>query len=147
MTIRIALPVLLAAALAAPLAAEPWKEVDRLTGDIAVELDEGSVVEALDGVSLVLFATFRRQMPSGVMETDVAMDCAHASSRLRGVRLIDGGQVYNRQGAATAEMAPVRYGSADAIYFKTLCGRELEVPPLTEDAAGEAGEEAASNAG
>lgn len=113
--------------LAAPLAAEPWKEVAQLPGGIAVSLDEASVDDAMDGMDMVKLGTFRREMPSGPMETDVAVNCQKETSKIRGVRLVGSGQVYNQQLSRTVDFTPVRDGSSEAIYFKALCGKEVSL--------------------
>lgn len=113
--------VLALAAMPAPLAAEPWEQVAELPGGIAVEVDANSVFEALDGVRLVLRATFRRQLPTATMETAVAVDCARAEAKIRGVRLLDGETVMSENVSLDSEFAPVREGSAEDIYFQALC--------------------------
>jgi hypothetical protein len=135
--------VLAVAVMPTALAAKNWKEVDRLTGDVAVELDEDSVTRAMDGTDEILQATFRRQMPTGIMESDVAIDCKAETARLRGLRLIGEDSVYNQPVDQTTEYHPVNFGSADAIYLKALCGKEIappenyaaEEPPAPEDTA------------
>jgi len=120
-------PLSIAVLLAAPLAAEPWKEVDQLPGGIVVALDEGSVTEAMDGLDTVKLATFRREMSTGPMETDISVNCDKQLSRIRGVRLVGGAQVYRQQVPQTAGFTPVRDGSSEAIYFKALCGRDVSL--------------------
>ena len=125
----LALPVLalLPAAAIAATAAD-WQEIDRLTGDVPVELNRASVAKVMDGASEVMQATFRRRMPTGIMESDVAIDCKGASAKLRGLRLINGTNVYNQQVSPTLDYHPVSFGSADAIYYKALCGKEIAAP-------------------
>jgi hypothetical protein len=129
----------LAITLPSVLAAKNWKEVDRLAGDVAVELDEESVTQAMDGANEVVQATFRRQMPTGIMETDVAIDCRNEAARLRGIRLVNGDDVYNQPVSPTLEFHPVSFGSADAIYLKALCGKDVAPPEdqATEDTGGQ----------
>ena len=82
-------------------------------------------------------------MPTGIMESDVAIDCRAETARLRGLRLVNGDSVYNQPIDQTTEYHPVNFGSADAIYLKALCGKEVatpenyaaEEPPTPEDAA------------
>lgn len=126
------LPIaLLALAVAAPAAlhAAEWKEVTRLTQDIAIALDEDSVKRVMDGADEVVLATFRRDQPTSMMESDIAMNCKKRTARLRAVRLIQGDEVYNQQVSQTTDYHAVNYGSADAIYFKALCGMDIPVPP------------------
>ncbi|WEK47983.1 MAG: hypothetical protein P0Y56_06705 [Candidatus Andeanibacterium colombiense] len=120
--------VLAVAAIPSAVAAADWKEVDRLTGDVAVELDQGSVSKVLDGANEVLQATFRRQMPTGIMESDVAIDCKATAAKLRGLRLVNGDKIYNQPVSPTLEYHPVSFGSADAIYYKALCGKDIAPP-------------------
>jgi len=127
------------------LAAEHWTEVARLTGDVPVEFDEDSVSEAMDGATTVLLATFRRQMPAGVMESDVAIDCVGEKIKLRGVRLISEGGVYQQQVGPT-ELHSISYGSADALYFKALCGWEPAIPPEVQAQIEQEAREAAERA-
>lgn len=143
MKVRIAVAIL-AVALPSALAAQEWKEIDRLTGDVAVELDEASVTKAMDGANEVLQATFRRQMPTGPMESDVAIDCGNATARLRAIRLINAdGSIYNQPMSQTLDYSPISFGSSDAIYYKALCGKDIEPPegyatddaPVLEDAS------------
>ncbi|KPL68569.1 hypothetical protein SZ64_10910 [Erythrobacter sp. SG61-1L] len=133
------LPALCAIALlAAPtaLSAAKWEEVERLSGDIAVELDTDSIAKALDGASEVTLATFRKELPNGTMQTDVAVNCAGETAKIRGIRLLQGDVVATASSTPGAEFHPVNYGSSEAIYFKALCGREIPAPEgaLTEEA-------------
>jgi hypothetical protein len=128
---------MLITAIPAALAAEPWKEVDQLPGGIAVELDTGNVTVALDGARQVLLGTFRKQLPIATMETSVAVDCDNAQIKIRSIRLADGDRVLSETQAPTAQFNPVSYGSAEAIYFKGLCGREIAAPPEAANAAPE----------
>jgi hypothetical protein len=136
--------------LSSTLAAESWKQVDLLPGDIAVELDENSMSEAMDGANMVLMATFRRLMPTGTMETDVAIDCKNETAKLRGLRLVNDGEVYNQPVSPTTDYHAIGYGSADAIYFLALCGKTIIVPPEVQEQldrnAREAAEQAARDA-
>jgi hypothetical protein len=133
----------LAAALPAALGAEPWNKVDELPGGIAVEIDEGTEVEALDGVRLIERATFRRELPNGTMETAVAVDCAKEEARIRGVRLMNGEQVLSENVNDTTPYTAVHPGSAEAIYFKALCDKDISgasTPGTVAPPDGEAGE-------
>ena len=124
-----ALPVLALLPVAATAAtAADWQEIDRLTGDVPVELDRASVTKAMDGANEVVQATFRRQMPTGIMESDVAVDCKGAAAKLRGLRLVNGDNVYHQPVSPTTDYHPVSFGSADAIYYKALCGKEIAAP-------------------
>ncbi len=117
-----------AAALAAfgatSLAAQPWEEVAQLPGGIALELDRGSVSQAMDGSRHVTLGIFRKQLPNALMETSVAVDCAAGEAKIRRVRLIDGTRVMTDKILAAAEFAPVNEGSAEAFYQAALCGSE-----------------------
>ena len=129
-SMMVAAAVAPACLVSAPLAAASWKEIDRLPGDIAVDIDEASVTSALDGEIVVIHATFRRHMPTQIMESDVAINCAAESAKLRGLRLInEDGSAYNQPVTMTQGFHPVTFGSSDAIYFKALCGREIAAPP------------------
>jgi hypothetical protein len=125
----------MAGAIATAAQAEPWTKVDELPGGIAVEIDENSQVEALDGVQLVEQATFRRQLPNGTLETAVAADCAHGTAKIRGVRLVNEGKVLSQNVNDKAPYKPVHQGSSEAIYFKALCGKEAPPPEPPADAA------------
>ncbi len=153
MKLQIAFCTLLAVALPATLAAQDWTEVDRLTGDIAVELDRDSVAEVLDGAATVKRATFRKQLPNAMMETDVAVDCASETSKIRSIRLMLDGKVATETATPGAAFTPVGYGSVAAIYFKALCGKDIAKPPHEEGAglddetdSGDAGEGASGPA-
>lgn len=131
---------LMLAATPAMLAAEPWEQVDELPGEIAIELDQASVFEALDGTRLVLRGTFRRPSGGWTMETSMAVDCAHDQAKVRGVRLLDGDKVLTERVDALAEFAPVAAGSSEAIYFRALCGKDAAndaaLPEASEADAG-----------
>ncbi|MCB5426082.1 hypothetical protein H0274_12505 [Altererythrobacter sp. CC-YST694] len=129
-------------ALPAALSAESWEEVDRLPGDIAVELDRQSMSEAQDGTAQVVLASFRKQLPNGMMQTDVAMDCAGQAAKIRGIQLLQEGKVISSTPSPGADFRPVNYGSSEAIYYKALCGREIPLPNAGEGeaAGGETGE-------
>jgi hypothetical protein len=129
------------AAIAAAASAEPWTKVDELPGGIAVEIDENSQIEALDGVQMVEQATFRRQLPNGTLETAVAADCAHGTAKIRGVRLVDQGKTVSQNVNDKAPYEPVHQGSSEAIYFKALCSKEA--PPPEPPADAETGEDGA----
>lgn len=92
-----------------------------------VAIDEASVADAMDGTDTVKQATFRREMPTGPMETDISVNCDKQLARIRGVRLVGDGQVYRQQVPQTAGFTPVRDGSSEAIYFKALCGRDVSL--------------------
>ena len=129
-------PFALAAVLAAAAHAEPWTKIDELPGGIAVEIDEDSQVEALDGVQLIERATFRRELPNGTLETAVAVDCTHGTAKIRGVRLVNGEDVLAQNVNDGATYDPVHQGSAEAIYFKALCGKEAPPPEASDDTEG-----------
>lgn len=125
------LPALCAIALLAVpagLSAASWEEVERLAGDIAVEIDTQSVTKAQDGATEVTLGTFRKELPNGVMQTDVAVDCKAQAAKIRGIRLLQGDVVATSSSTPGAEFRPVNYGSSEAIYFKALCGREIPAP-------------------
>ena len=124
-------------ALPAALSAENWEEVDRLPGDIAVELDRQSTSKAQDGTVEVVLASFRKQLPNGMMQTDVAVDCAGQAAKIRGIQLLQEGKVVTSSSTPGAEFRPVNDGSSEAIYYKALCGREIPVP---DTAAGDTAE-------
>lgn len=143
MKLRIAVAIL-AVAVPSALAAQDWQEIDRLTGDVAVELDQASVTKAMDGANEVLQATFRRQMPTGPMESDVAIDCGNATARIRAIRLINAdGSIYNQPVQQTLDYHSIGFGSSEAIYYKALCGKDVPPPegyateeaPVLEDAS------------
>lgn len=126
-------PIAVAAALAAALpatalsaAAEAsWSKVDELPGGIAVEMDTGSKVEEMDGVRPVERARFRKQLPTGMMETAVAIDCAKQDAKIRSMKLTSDGKVLSDKTDNAAQYAPIHPGSAEAMYYKALCGKEV----------------------
>ncbi len=64
------------AAVLGASAAASWKEVDRLPGDIAVELDETSMSEAMDGArSWCCWRPSAARCRPGSMESDIAVNC------------------------------------------------------------------------
>jgi hypothetical protein len=134
MSFRTAPLALVLAALPAALAAEPWEKVDELPGGIAVELDLDSVFEALDGARLVLRATFRRDLAMGMMESNVEIDCGLETAKLRGIRLMNGATVLSERIDHLADFAPINPGSAEAIYFRVLCGKPASVEAMIPEA-------------
>jgi hypothetical protein len=122
-----------AVALAAAASAEPWAKVDEMPGGIAVEIDQASKAEEMDGVRLVERASFRKQLPTGMMETAVAIDCAQEEVKIRGIRITAEGKVLAEKADNQARFGPINPGSAEAIYFKALCGKEVAgaaaIPP------------------
>ncbi|HSG34127.1 MAG TPA: hypothetical protein VLA37_06295 [Sphingomonadaceae bacterium] len=142
------------AALPAPLAAENWQQVDELPGGIAVELDLESWFEALDGVRLVQQGVFRRPNASWTMHTIVSIDCELELAKISGVRLLDGDELATEQLNYQAEFLPINPGSAEAMYYRALCGKEpsanaglpeptpedegADAPPVTDSEAGDA---------
>lgn len=115
------------------LAAESWQKIDELPGGIALEVDRDTQVEALDGIALVQRATFRRQLPTGTIETAVAIDCQHKSAKIRGVRLKNGDAVISETVTNYDDFTPINPGSSEALYFKALCYEEIPLPPPTEE--------------
>src|SRR3569833_3887494 len=83
MNLRISHLALAAAALSAAAAAQDWTKVDELPSGIAVEMDSASKVEEMDGVRMVERASFRKQLPTGLMETAVAVDCKGEAIKIR----------------------------------------------------------------
>jgi len=133
MTFRRSVPwaALCAALLPSALAAEPWEQVAQLPGGIALEPDLASVSTGLDGERRVAVGTFRKQLPSGLMESSVTVDCRANEARIRRVRLFDGERVTADNILAGASFAPVNEGSAEAFYAAALCA------PAEEEAAPE----------
>lgn len=140
MTVRFAPLILALAAVPAALSAEPWEKIDELPGGIAIELDRDSVFEALDGAQLVWHGIFRRESVGWIMESHVAVNCEDETAKLRGMRLMDGAEVLTQRSDLLAEFVPINAGSAEAIYYKALCGREAStaavLPEATEADAG-----------
>jgi hypothetical protein len=130
MTLRLR-PAALAAALAAAalsaaaVAQANWTKVDELPGGIAVEMDAGSKAEQMDGVRMIERATFRKQLPTGTMETGVSVDCAKQEAKIRSVKLTSDGKVLSDNTNNAAQYAPIHPGSAEAMYYKALCGKEV----------------------
>ena len=140
MSFKHAISALALAAIPAALAAEPWEKIDELPGEVDVELDMGEVFEALDGARLVMQGTFRRENVSWTMETSVSVDCELEFAKIRAIRLLDGDEVLTENVNYQAAFLPINAGSAEAIYYKGLCGREPSVndaiPEATPEDAG-----------
>jgi hypothetical protein len=115
----------LAAALPATAADPAWTKVDELPGGIAVEMDTATKVEEMDGVLLIDRATFRKQLPTGMMETAVSIDCKGEQIKIRGVKLTSDGKVLSDSTSNTAQYVPIHSGSAEAMYYKALCGKDV----------------------
>ncbi len=105
----------------APLAAQAWEEVAQVPGGIALELDRNSTAKALDGSRSVMMGIFRKQLPTGTMETTVAVDCAAQEAKIRRIRLIDGPRLISDNIMADAGFTPIREGSAEDLYRAALC--------------------------
>jgi len=134
MNARFAPIALMLATLPGALAAEPWEKVDELPGGIAVELDQDSVFEALDGARLVLRGTFRRPNGGWMMETSVAVDCGLEQAKIRGIALMDGDEVLTTSSDPLAEFAPINAGSSESMYYKALCGHQAAVDEAIPEA-------------
>ncbi len=105
----------------APLAAQTWEEVAQVPGGIALELDRDSTAKALDGSRSVMMGVFRKQLPTGLMETSVAVDCEAQEAKIRRIRLIDGPRLISDNILADAGFTPIREGSAEDLYQAALC--------------------------
>lgn len=126
MNIRFSHAVLAVVAVSASAAAaESWVNVDVLPGGFALQIDMASKVEEMDGVRLVERATFRKQLPTAMIETAVAIDCAGEMAKTRGVKMISDGKVLSDSTNNTAQYLPVHFGSAEAMYYQALCGKPV----------------------
>ena len=116
---------LAAAAFSAAAAAQSWTQVDQLPSGIAVEMDSASKVEEMDGVRMVERASFRKQLPTGLMETAVAVDCKGEAIKIRSMKLTSDGKVLVDRADNQAQFVPINPGSAEATYYKALCGKDV----------------------
>ena len=106
-------------------AAESWVNVDVLPGGFALQIDMATKVEEMDGVKLVERANFRKQLPTATIETTVAVDCAGETAKTRSVKMISDGKVVSDNTNNAAQYVPVHFGSAEAMYYKALCGKPV----------------------
>jgi hypothetical protein len=134
MKLRISHLALAAAALSGAASAE-WTQVDKLPSGIAVEMDSASKAHEMDGVRMVERASFRKQLPTGLMETAVAVDCAKQELKIRSMRLTSDGKVLADKADNQAQFVPINPGSAEATYYKALCGKDVAgasaIPPAS----------------
>lgn len=146
MKLRFSHAALAAAALSAVAAAEPWVPVDTLPGGIAVEMDQATKIKEMDGIRTVERATFRKQLPTGMMETAVEIDCAKEDAKINGIKLTSDGKVLADNVNKLAQFEPINPGSAEAMYFKALCGKEVSGASETSPATpGDKGADATSS--
>ena len=96
-----------------------------LPGGFALQIDMATKVEEMDGVKLVERATFRKQLPTATIETTVAVDCAGETAKTRSVKMISDGKVVSDNTNNAAQYVPVHFGSAEAMYYKALCGKPV----------------------